>query len=81
MWSMIKPNRLAPRFPAVAGAMVAATVALSAQQVTFEPPRTPWGDPDLEGIYTARHVYAAGTAGGACRKGIFYERGSGGIRL
>jgi hypothetical protein len=53
MWSMIKPNRLAPRFPAVAGAMVAATVALSAQQVTFEPPRTPWGDPDLQGIYTS----------------------------
>ena len=42
-----------PRFPAVAGAMVAATVALSAQQVTFEPPRTPWGDPDLQGIYTS----------------------------
>ena len=43
----------------IAGACGLAAVTLSARSRTYHPPRTPWGDPDLQGNYT--NLSEAGT--------------------
>ena len=45
----------APQAPALPGAVVAKAFAAKQMMPGFVPPRTPWGDPDLQGNFTTRN--------------------------
>ena len=47
---MSKPKALAALAALIGVSIVVGAVALGAQ--TFSPPKTPWGHPDLQGIYS-----------------------------